>query len=130
MHFQPDKIPDPRGTLSWPLTPEHIELYEHKHIKHTLDDRYGLQDNCYFESVVPIPFKDKNLQGDAGELEFQTIIERKSVGLLSKTATGHTVNEKLQYSKGKRRGRKNAYYDKIDQEDDEEVDAIEEGIQT
>lgn len=36
----------------------------------------------------------------------------------------------MQFSKGKRRGRKNTYYDKIDQEDDDEVDAIEEGIMT
>lgn len=39
-------------------------------------------------------------------------------------------NEKQPFSKGKRRGRKNRYYDQIDQEDDDEVDAIEEGIMT
>lgn len=67
-HLQQEKIDDPRKTVTWPLTPEQIEKYSNMNIRHKPNDRYGLQDNCYYESVVPIPVKDKCVDGDALEL--------------------------------------------------------------
>lgn len=68
-------------------------------IKFTLDDRYGLQDNCYYESVLPAPVKDKAVMGDAGETEFLGALSRKQNELI--TARGEPdiapINEKNQY---------------------------------
>lgn len=77
MHLQQEIVEDPRKTITWPLTPVEAQHFKGQHYKFTLDDRYGLQDNCYYESVLPVPVKDKNLGGDAGEIEFNAQLDRK-----------------------------------------------------
>lgn len=106
--------------------------YAQMTIKFSLDDRYGLQDNCYYESVIPPPCKDKAVSGDAGELEFQSAILRKQNELISARGEPNCFpfEDRSAFIKQKRRGRRNKYYGQIDQEDEDEVDAIETGIAT
>lgn len=68
--LQQEIIPDPRGELTWPTTPRTYLKYSQMKIKFTEDDKYGLKDNCYYESVIPPPVKDKGIGGDPIELTF------------------------------------------------------------
>lgn len=124
--LQQEIIPDPRGELTWPTTPRTYLKYSQMKIKFTEDDKYGLKDNCYYESVIPPPVKDKGIGGDPIELTFQAALSRKGNELVS--ARGEPELSEDRFSKTKRRGRKNKYYGQIDQEDEEEVDAIESNI--
>lgn len=66
--------------------------------------------------------KDKNIQGDAANLEFQNALNRKHGDLMAKLDEQdemHTRKDK------RRRGRKNKYYNQIDLEDDQELDPDE-----
>lgn len=105
------KEEDPREIVTWPLTPSKRAEYD-TDIKFTKDDAYGKHDNCYFESVTKHPGKDKALQGDPSNAEFQDALNRKHGDLM--TAQEDPVDDQRRLGKNKRRGRKNKYYAQID----------------
>jgi hypothetical protein len=116
---------DPRHLKTWPISRALWESMEQQGFKKfTPEDAFGMQDNCYAEGVHRHTGKDKNVQGDAANLEFQNALNRKHGDLMAKLDEEdemHTRKDK------RRRGRKNKYYNQIDLEDDQELDPDEEG---
>lgn len=103
-----DKEQDPRHTKTWPISPgleAQMEMAGLK--KFGPDDAYALQDNCYAEGVHKLKGKDKNIQGDAARMEFQSALNRKHGDLMAR----EDETDELHTRKGaRRRGRKNKYH--------------------
>ena len=113
---------DPRHVHTWPISRTEEDEMKPNLKKFTPEDSYALQDNCYAEGVHRLKGKDKNVQGDAARLEFQSALNRKHGDLMAKL----DEEDELHTRKGvRRRGRKNKYYNQIDLEDDQEVDPDE-----
>ena len=73
---------DPRKIATWPISPGKAAEYDYE-IKFTAEDAYGKTDNCYFEAVTKHPGKDKGLQGDPSNVEFQDALNRKHGDLMT-----------------------------------------------
>lgn len=99
---------DPRHVHTWPISRDLTEQMEIAGLKKfTQEDSYALQDNCYAEGVHRNKGKDKNIQGDAAKLEFQSALNRKHGDLMAKM----DEEDEMHTRKGtRRRGRKNKYY--------------------
>lgn len=99
---------DPRKAHTWPISRQLEEQMEIAGLKKfTQEDSYALQDNCYAEGVHRLKGKDKNIQGDAAKMEFQSALNRKHGDLMAKM----DEEDEMHTRKGtRRRGRKNKYY--------------------
>jgi hypothetical protein len=114
---------DPRHVKTWPISRDLEHEMEAQGLKKfTADDAYALQDNCYAEGVHKLKGKDKNIQGDAAKLEFQSALNRKHGDLMARE---DEVDEMHTRKGVRRRGRKNKYHNQIDLEDDQEIDPDE-----
>jgi hypothetical protein len=78
-----------------------------------------MNDNVYHDVYQKIKGKDRGTQGNASQVDWQEALNRKHGDLMTQI----DIDEEMRIRKGaRRRGRKNKYYNQIDQEDDEEVD--------
>lgn len=114
-----EKQEDSREVYTWPISPgEETEMMKID-IKFNAADAYEQWNNVYCEGVTKPKKKDMNIQaGEPGRREFQNALDRKQNDMLSTSQLDQTADDLLvKMRTARRRGRKNKYYNQIEQED-------------